>query len=165
MANCGSRIHSPLKHHVRSPRLSNNKTAWGEFVKHFYGKLKKLAESWDSENKEETLTSDVFITILIDPEIQKELLKQSVEPRQALELAINMNSRCMQNQLQTQQLNRTLIPASVKAIHFPNNPRSSNWSFSNNFQKPNTRTPLLCSNCGGNWLPNHRGKCIAKGKS
>ena len=62
----------------------------GETVEHFYGKLKERAENCDFENKEETLIRDVFITNLIDSEIQKELLKQTVEPRQALELAINM---------------------------------------------------------------------------
>ena len=39
----------------------------GETVEHFYGKLKELAENCDFENKEDF----VFITNLIDPEIQK----------------------------------------------------------------------------------------------
>ena len=29
----------------------------------------------------------------------------------------------------------------------------------------NNRPTLYCSNCGGVWLPNHREKCIAKGKT
>ena len=66
------------------------KQLWGETVENFYGKLKELAENCDFENKEETLIRYVFITNLIDPENQKELLKKTVEPRQALELAINM---------------------------------------------------------------------------
>ena len=77
-----------------------------------YGKPKELAENCDFENKEETIIRDVYITNLIDPEIQKELLKQTVEPRQALELAINMELG-MQNQHQTQQHNKAHIPASV----------------------------------------------------
>ena len=48
----------------------------GEAVENFYGKLRELAENCDFENKEETLIRDIFITNLIDPEIQKELLKQ-----------------------------------------------------------------------------------------
>ena len=58
----------------------------GETVEHFFGKLKHLAENCDFEKKEETLKRDVFITNLIYPEFRKEL-KQTVEPRQALELA------------------------------------------------------------------------------
>ena len=77
----------------------------GETVEHFYGKLKELADNCDFENKEETLLRDVFITKLLDSEIQKELLKQTVEPRQASELAINMELG-MQNQRQIQQKTR-----------------------------------------------------------
>ena len=62
----------------------------GKTVEVFYGKLKDLAENCDFENKEEILIRDLFITNLIDPEIQKELLKQTQEPRQALEIAITM---------------------------------------------------------------------------
>ena len=123
----------------------------GETVERFYGKLKELAENCDFENKEETLIRDVFITNLIDPEIQKELLKQTVEPRQALELAINMKLR-MRNQHQIQQHNKTLIPGSVNAILFLASSRSSNWSPSNNFHKQGNPPSLYCSNCGGNWL-------------
>ena len=50
----------------------------GETVEHFYVKLKELAEKCYFKNKEETLIRDVFIINLIDPEIQKELLKQTV---------------------------------------------------------------------------------------
>ena len=94
----------------------------GETVEHFYGKLKELAENCDFENKEETVIRDVFITNLIDPEIQKELLKQTVEPRQALELAINMELG-MRNQHQIQQHNKIVVPANVNAVQFNNNPR------------------------------------------
>ena len=113
----------------------------GETVEHFYGKQKEIAENCDFENKEVTLISDVFITNLIDPEIQKELLKQTVEPRQALELVINMELG-MRNQHLIQQQNKILNPASVNAIQFPSNPRTANCSFENNFQKPNSRPRL-----------------------
>ena len=121
----------------------------GETVEHFYGKLKELAENCVFENKEETLIRDVFTTNLIDPEIQKELLKQTVEPRQALELAINMELG-MRNQHQIQQHNKIVVPY---------------WQNNNNVSKQNNRSTLYCSNCGGVWLPNHREKCIAKRKT
>ena len=102
---------------------------------------------------------DVFITNLIDAEIQKELLNQTVEPRQALKLAINMEFG-MRNQHQIQRHNKNIIPA----IQFPSNSRSPNWSFSNIFKKPANRPPLNCSNCGRNWLPNRPDKCITRAK-
>ena len=106
----------------------------------------------------------LFITNLIDPEIQKELLKQTVEPRHASELAINMELG-MRNQHQIQQYNKILIPASFNAVQFPNSSRTPNWSNPNNFKRQNNRSTLYCSNCGRIWLPNHRDKCIAKGKT
>ena len=136
----------------------------GETVEHFYGKLKELAENCDFENKEETLIRYVFIRNLIDPEIQKQLLKQTIEPRQALELAINMEL-AMRNQHQIQQHNKIVVPANVFAVQFNNNPRKLYWQNTNNASKQNNRSTLYCSNCGGTWLLNHREKCIAKGKT
>ena len=136
----------------------------GETVEHFYGKLKELAENCDFENKEETLIRDVFITNLIDPEIQKELLNQTVEPRQALELAITMELG-MRNQHQIQQHNKIVVPANVNAVQFNNNSRKPYWQNNNHVSKQNNRSTLYCSNCGGVWLPNHRERCIAKGKT
>ena len=136
----------------------------GETVEQFYGKLKELAENCDFENKEETLIRDVFITNLIDPEIQEELLKQTAEPHQALELAINMELG-MRNQHQIQQYNKIVVPANVNAVQFSSNTRTPNWQNSNNISRENNRSTLYCSNCGGIWLRNHRDKCIAKGKT
>ena len=107
---------------------------------------------------------DVFITNLVDQEIQKELLKQKVEPRQVLDLAINMELG-MRNQHQIQQHNKIFISASVKAVQFPNSSRTPNWSNPNNFQRQNNRSTLFCSNFEGILLPNHRDKCIAKVKT
>ena len=123
-----------------------------------------MAENCDFENREQTLMRDVFITNLIDSEIQKELLKQTVEPRQELELAINMELG-MRNQHQIQQHNKIVVAANVNAVHFNNNSRKPYWQNTNNVPKQNNRSTLNCSNCGGTWLPNHREKCIAKGKT
>ena len=87
-----------------------------------------MAENCNFQN----LIRDVFITNLIDPEIQKELVEQTVEPRQALELAINLELG-MRNQHQIQQHNKILIPATVNAVQFPNSSRTPNWSNPNNY--------------------------------
>ena len=55
----------------------------GETVKNFLGKLRDLAEKCDLVNKEETLIRHVFMTILIDPEVQKKLLKQTTAEQNA----------------------------------------------------------------------------------
>ena len=107
---------------------------------------------------------DVFITNLMDPEIQKKLFKQTVEPRQALELAFNLELG-MRNQHQIQQHNKIFIPANVNAVQFANNFRTPNWQNLNNIPRQNNRSTLYCSNCEGIWLPNHLDKCIAKGKT
>ena len=139
------------------------KQLWRQTVEHFYWKLKELAENCDFENKEETLICDVFITNLMDPEIQKELLKQTVEPRQALELANNMEPG-MRNQHQIQQYNKIVIPANVNAVQFANNSRNLNRQNLHNVPRQNNRSTIYCSNSGKIWLPNHRDKCITKGK-
>ena len=59
--------------------------------------------------------TDVFINNLIDPEIQKELLRQTVERKKALELAIKLELG-MQNHHQVQANNKTLILATVNEI-------------------------------------------------
>ena len=55
-----------------------------------------------------------------------------MEPRQALELAINMELG-MRNRHQIQQHNKILIPASVNQEQFPNSSRTPNLSNPNNF--------------------------------
>ena len=109
---------------------SITKQLWDETVEQFYEKLK----FGDFENKEETLIRDVFTTNLIDPEIPEELLKQTVEPRQALDLAKNMK-REMRNQHLIQEHNMTLIQASVNEIRQTPSYRSSNRWLSNIFHK------------------------------
>ena len=93
LEGCRSCIHTTRKHQLRQFVFLITKQFRGKIVQRFYGKLKKFAEDGNSANKEETLIRDVFITNLIDPEILKEFLKQTVDPRQALELAINMEIR------------------------------------------------------------------------
>ena len=74
----------------------------------------------------------------MDPEIQKDLLKQTVEPLQALELAITMELG-MRNQHQIQQHNRIVVPANVNAVQFANNSRTPYWQNTNNASRQTGR--------------------------
>ena len=94
-----------------------------------------------------------------DTEIQRELLRETVEPAQALRLAISMEP-VQRNQFQFLSNQPSLH---VNAIT-PQRP----------FRNPNQRENLpasirqtnqLCQNCGLTWSASHKDKCIAKCKT
>ena len=62
----------------------------GETVEQFYSILKELAENFDFENREEAIIRDIFITNMLDDDIQRELLRDTVEPERALSIAVNV---------------------------------------------------------------------------
>ena len=62
----------------------------GETIEQFYSILKELAENCDFENREEAIIRDIFITNMLDDDIQRELLRDTVEPERALSIAVNM---------------------------------------------------------------------------
>ena len=70
--------------------LLNTKQSKGESSEHFFGKWKELPENSDFGNQEDNLIRGLFIANMQDPEIQRELLRETLEPAQALRLAINM---------------------------------------------------------------------------
>ena len=62
----------------------------GEPIEKFYGHLKELSENGDLGEKGDTIIRDVFIANMRNEDIQKELLKETVEPDKALAIAINI---------------------------------------------------------------------------
>ena len=62
----------------------------GETVEQFYSILKELAENCDFENREEVIIRDISITNMLDEDIQRELLRNTVEPERALSIAVNV---------------------------------------------------------------------------
>ena len=62
----------------------------GETVEQFYSILKELAENCDFGNREEVVIRDIFITNMLDDDIQRELLRDTVDPERALSIAVNM---------------------------------------------------------------------------
>ena len=107
----------------------------------------------------DTLIRELFIANMQDSENQRELLRETLDPSQALRLAIKMELG-QRNQL---QISNTQPAAHVNAITRQRFFRQSN-------HRPNTlnstRQPnQLCRNCGLTWSANHRDDCIAKGKT
>ena len=60
----------------------------GEPIKEFYGNLKEISKNLGE--KGDTIIRDVFIANMQNKDIQKELLKETVEPDKALAIAINI---------------------------------------------------------------------------
>ena len=141
--------------------LLTTKKSKGESIEHFFGKLKELFEKCDLGNQENTLVRDLFTANMQDPEIQRQLLRETLEPPQALRLALHMELK-QRNQLQIWNTH----PAShVNAIN-PQRPfRQSNQR--SNTPTSNRQSNQLCRNCGltWTWSTNHKDKCIAKRKT
>ena len=62
----------------------------GEAVEQFYSILKELAENCDFENREEVIIRNIFITNMLDDYIQREILRDTTDPKRALSIAVNM---------------------------------------------------------------------------
>ena len=104
--------------------LLTTKKSKAESIEHFFGKLKELSENCDLGDQEDTLIKDLFIANTHDPEIQRDLLRESLEPPKALRWALNMELR-QRNQL---QISITQFVPNVNAI-IPQRP----------FRQPNQR--------------------------
>ena len=141
----------------------------GESVESFYGRLIEQAKNSSLGSEETTLNRDAFILNMIDHETQKELLKETVEPSKALEIAIQME-RGAQNQ---QNINQNLLSGtnSVNAIN-------SNQIRNRNANAPQTKRDFtryatahqnyqytsICMNCGLRRSHNHKQISHANGK-
>ena len=65
--------------------------------------MKELSENCELGKQEDTPIRDLFIANMLDPDIQRELLRETLEPAQAFRLAINMELG-QRNQLQITNL-------------------------------------------------------------
>ena len=138
--------------------LLTTKQTRGESIEHFFGKLKELSENCELGSQEDTLIRDLIIANMLDPEIQRELLRETLEPAQALRLAINMELG-QRNQL---KITNSQPAPQVNAVisQRPSRPPRQ-WPTTSSF----TRLPnQICRNCGLTWSANHKVKCIARGK-
>ena len=64
--------------------LLTTKQSKAESIEHFFGKLKELSENCDLGDQEHTLIRDLFIANVQDPEIQREMHRETIDPPQAL---------------------------------------------------------------------------------
>ena len=140
-----------------------------ESVESFYGHLIEQDENCSLGIEETSLIRDSFILNMIDHETQIELLKETVEPSKALEIAIQMEMGA-QNQ---QKINQNLM-STANSVNVVNNYQTGNRNANTQQLKRDfTRYPTvpqnyqyssICMNCGLRWSHNHRQNCPANGK-
>ena len=147
----------------------SSKQQKGRSVESFYGRLIEQAENCSIGDEETTLIRDTFILNMMDHDAQKELLRETVSPTKALEVAIQIEMGA-QNQ---QKINKNLYIA-TNLVNAVNNLQTRNRNA--NYQptrKYFTRYPTvpqnyqynsICANCGQLWSHNHRQICPANGK-
>ena len=140
----------------------------GESKESFYGHLIEQAEDCSLGDEETTLTRVTFILNINDHDTQRQLLKETVSPTKALDVAINMEMGAQNQQKIHQSLNTTA--QSVNAVNnFQGRNRNVNCQHScKNFTRyptvpQNYQCASICTNCGQRWSHNHRQICPANG--
>ena len=135
----------------------------GETVEQFYSILKELAEKCDFENREEVIIRDIFITNMLDDDIQRELLRDTVDPEKALSIAVNMDMG--QQKQQRISFNNSATGSTVNAIQSFNRFHGANVRENQSGRTVVNRASVgQCRGCGQSWTPTHRQVCPAMGK-
>ena len=128
-----------------------------------------MAENCNLGSEETTLIRDAFILNMLDHETQKELLKETVDPPKALEIAIQMEMGA-QNQ---QKINQNLMSGNTSVNYINNNSmrnRNANGpSTKRDFTRyasipKNYQYTSICMDCGLRLSHNHKQICPANGK-
>ena len=131
----------------------------GEPIEKFYGHLKELSENCDLGENWETIIRDVFIANMQNEDIQKELLKETVEPDKALAIAINIEMGTL-NQLKMNE-SKTELHSTVNQVQRMRIANATPFSTMNTTAR---KKPITCYFCGKSWTPEHRNRCPARGK-
>ena len=131
----------------------------GEPIEKFYGHLKELSENCDLGEKRDPIIRDVFIANMQNEDIQKELLKETVEPDKALAIAINIEMG-PHNQLKM-NANKNELNSTVNQVQRMRIANATPFSTMNTTAR---KKPTTCHFCGMNWTPEHRNRCPARGK-
>ena len=90
----------------------------GETVEQFYSNLEELAENCGFKNREEVIIRDIFITNMLDDDIQREL-RDTVDPERCLSIAVNMKmGHQNQQRISSNNNNNSATGSATNAIHF-----------------------------------------------
>ena len=119
-----------------------------------------MAENCHFENREEVIIRDIFITNLLDDDIQRELLRDTVDPERALSIAVNMEMG-HQNQ-QRISSNNGATSSTVNAVQSINRFRGAGVRGNQSGRRVVNRASVgQCRGCGQAWATMHRQVCPA----
>ena len=122
-----------------------------------------MAENCDFESLEEVIIGDIFITNMLDDDIQRKLLRDTVDPERALSIAVNMEMG-HQNQ-QRISSNNGATGSTVNAIQSFNRFRGAGVRGNQSSRAVVNRASVgQCRGCGQAWTTTHRQVCPAMGK-
>ena len=156
----------------------------GETMVQFHSALRSLADFCQLWALEDDWLRDIFTANMIDPEIQKELLKVTLEPEEALELAISIELGA-RSQLAIRAKNttdpsmvtivgRSETVLAISSSRYRGNYRGNFSQPRGNYQSPRGNSYQSnrqqfqqhnCRNCGQPWTQEHRTKCQAIGQT
>ena len=137
----------------------------GETIEQFQSILKELAENCDFENREEVIIRDIFITNMLDDDIQLELLRDTVDPERALIIAVNMEMGNQNQQRISSSNNNSAANNKINAIQSFNRFRGASARGNPTGRVAVNRAPIgQCRGCGQAWTTTHRQVCPALGK-
>ena len=124
-----------------------------ETVKQFHSVLNELTENCDFENREEVIIGDIFITNMLDDDIQREILRDTVEREKALRIAVNMEMVHQNPQRISYNNNNFNSSSAINAIQQFSRYRGDKFNSAG-----------LCRGCGQHWTSTHRQVSPALGK-
>ena len=137
----------------------------GETVEQFYSILKVLAENCDFENREELIIRDIFITNMLDDDIQRELLRDTVDPERALTIAVNMEMGHQNQQRISSNNNNSASGSTINVIQSVNRFRGANACGNQSGTVTVNRAAIgQCRGCGQAWTQTHRQVCPVLGR-
>ena len=84
-----------------------------------------MAENCDFENREEVIIRDIFITNMLNDDIQRELLCDTVNPERALSIAVNMEMGNQNQQRISSSNNNSTENNTINAIQSYNRVRGA----------------------------------------
>ena len=135
-------------------------------MEQFYSILKELAENCDFENREEVIIRDVFITKMLDDDIQRELLRNTVDPEGALSIAVNMEMGHHNQQRNSSNNNKRASGSTINAIQSVKRFRGANARGNQSGRVTVNRSAIgQCRVRSQAWTPTHRQVCPALGNN